>query len=232
VSALATARPVRVGALELRATYRLRVGDQVAGELVAAVGRMATRARLDAEGLSEDLAHLLQVLHEVRELGHYGLQEHLISAAALRGIARLFPHAEGARATRYRMEDDGKGFRWGQMGGLSAGEREVLDWATQGPYEGYLGDRRKGPSPEEELAACSVEARWLAGAFAEVGERGKAEACRRVAEELFQAVQEIPEVVRVAERFEEHRGVPAGSRLCEVAGRQGYTQNHSRQWKD
>ncbi len=203
--------PVRAGALELRATYRLRVGREVAGELVAAVGSMAPRACLDAAGLREDLAHLLQVLHEVRELGHYGLQEYLISAAALRGIARLFPHVEDARGSRYRMEDEAKGFRWGQMGGLTERERKILERATEGPYEEFLEDRRRCPSPEEELAACGEELGWLAGAFGEVGDEEVAEECRRVADDLFQAVQEIPEVLRVAERFEDVRSAEVSS---------------------
>lgn len=220
MSGVAVVRPVRAGALGLRATYRLRVGHEVAGELIAAVGSMASRARLDAAGLREDLAHLVQVLHEVRELGHYGLQEHLISAAALRGIARIFPHVEGTRASVYRMDDDAKGFRWGQMGGLSDGERENLERATQGPYEEYLEDRRRCPSPEEELAACAVELEWLAGAFGEVGEEVAA-ACRRVADDLFRAVQEIPELVRVAERFEDVRSAEVSSmqRSATIASR-------------
>lgn len=128
---------------------------------------------------------------------------------SLRGIARIFPHLEDACASRYRIEDEAKGFRWGQIGAVSAGERKILERATEGPYEEFLEDRRRCPSPEEELAACSVELEWLAGAFGEVGENEVAGDCRQVAEGLF-----------------------AGGRCCVVAKRQDYTRNHSHHWQE
>lgn len=85
------------------------------------------------------------------------------------------------------------------------GERKILERATEGPYEEFLEDRRCCPSPEKELAACAVELEWLAGEFGEVGENEVAADCRQVAEGQFQAVQEVPELLRVAKRFQDHQ---------------------------
>gem|GEM_PF-3033566 len=200
----AAARQAR-SAVGLRTMYRRLVPAEICDALESSTRQLAQPARLDGEGLREDLGVVVQALYMVLAYDPSGLEQLLVVAPAARAVAALAPLVEGARSSRHCIENEAQGFRYGQMGGLTVEQRELLSWASRGPYEAMLEEDPPPPPVTDELAACAEELDWLVPALAETGDEELARAVDGVARDLRSSLAAIPDLLAAVERFSRHR---------------------------
>lgn len=200
----AAAREARP-AVGLRAMYRRVVASEICDALERSTRQLAQPARLDADGLREDLGVVVQSLYMLLGYDPSGLEQLLVVAPAARAVAALAPAVEGARSSRHSIDNETQGFRYGQMGGLTAEQRQLLYWASRGPYEAMLEEDPAPPPVTDELAACADELDWLVPALAELGDGALARSVDEVARDLRTSLAAIPDLVAAVERFAVHR---------------------------
>lgn len=183
----------------VRETYREIVGPEDLGRLKGHLDALADSVSLDPEGLVEDLAAVVQVLHSVGGAEAMDQGRSLVKAPATRALVALKDHVQGARNLQHRAALDSEARREGVRLTTPPAVLALFDLAAQGLYDVVIQDDY--PSEEDLVGACARELRWLAGAFDQVEDAVRAKVARDEAERLEVALREMPDLVAEARDF-------------------------------